>query len=278
MFLLAALAVLTTSILGGELSYAKASAHLAIAHTAQSALSLGEAQLLSALQETVLQNLNAGRPSGSGIDGTYSRSFAGPIVGSNVSYVSYAQINGATSQSGSDDTAQNLQASSLGQEQRFSAVVSVELHGSPPGNVLLAKRSRLLTLRIFSVIPYAIADSARDVATMEDAGGAAEGDPAGTLAEAGDVATPDPNRPDLYHDTAIKVRHQCAGPDTGAVDPGTFGYQWGVSGADAIDSACVPTPPPWAPSPPPPPPAGIGDTFTAKQWGNSNLNQSGWTR
>lgn len=42
MFLLAALTVMTTSILGGELSYAKASAHLAIAHAAENALSFGE--------------------------------------------------------------------------------------------------------------------------------------------------------------------------------------------------------------------------------------------
>ncbi len=278
MFLLAALTVMTTSILGGELSYAKASAHLAVAREAESALTLGEAQLLAALQAAVAANLDAGNAAGDGIDGTFTRSASGAISGSNVTYATYAQINGVTGQSGSSDTAQNVQTSSLGQEQRLSAVVSVELLGAPPGNALLAKRSRLVTIRIFSVAPYAAVDSARDVATMDDTGGAAEGDSAGTLAAPGDVTTPDPSQPDLYHDTTIKVRHQCAGPDTGGTDPGTFGYQWGLGGAPAVDSACVPTPPPWAQSPPPPPPPGLGDTFAAQQWGNSNLNQSGWTR
>jgi hypothetical protein len=278
MFLLAALTVMTTSILSGELSYAKASGRLALAQAAENALSLGEFEFLWALRETVLNNLDAGRLAAAGIDASYAhRSGPNALTGSNLSYSSYEQINGTTAQSGSNDEALNLQTSTLGQEQRFSAIVSIELHGANAASALLAKRSRLLTLRVFSVPPFAIVDGVRDVATADDATGAAEGDPAGIPAAPGDVATPDPARPDNYRDTTIKVRHQCAGPDNGA-DPGTFGHQWGLGGAPGIDSACAPTPPPWATSPAPPPPPGNGDTFAARQWGNSNLNQSGWTR
>jgi|GEM_PF-2327304 hypothetical protein len=278
LFLLAALAVMSTTLISGQLSSERASARLRLAHAAEDALSLAESQLLSALQDSVVTNLDAGRTASAGIDGSYvRRTPLTALAGTRLSYASYEQIDGATTQSGNNDVAQNVQTSSLGQEQRLSAVLSIELHGAAPAYALLAKRSRLLTLRIFSAEPYAIVDATRDLATAEDATGAAEGDPAGRPAAPGDATTPDPAQPDSYHDTTIKVRHRCAGPDTGGVDPGTFGYQWGNGGSPAIDSLCAPTAPPWATSPAPPAP-GDGDAFATRQWANSNANQSGWTR
>jgi hypothetical protein len=280
-FLLAALMAVATGILGGEFSYAKTSQHLGIARAAQEATSLAQAQLLAALAGTVQSNLQSGLPAATGIDASFTRQT--PLTqepGSTLWYSTYEQINGTTNETAAQatDTAANLQASTLGQEQRLSSVVSIEIHGAAPASPLLAKRSRLLTLRIFSVPPFAIVDGSRDLATADDETGAAEGDPAGTLAAPDDATTPDPARPDDYHDTTIKVRHECAGPDTGGVDPGTFGYDWGTGDTPAVDSLCDPTPPPWATSPAPPPPPGIGDTFATQSWGNSNLNQTGWTR
>ena len=84
-------------------------------------------------------------------------------------------------------------------------------------------------------------------------------------------------QPDSYHDTTIKVRYGCAGPDTGQVASGNDGQPWGGSANGAISAPCNPTPPPWA-SGPGPATQGLGDLFTPKPWGNGNTNQTNFSR
>jgi len=277
--MLIALATVGTSMLAGQLAHAKAALNDKVAHAADLAISLGESQLLSALQDTIAANVNAERPVGANIDGTYNQQAAFTrLPGTNLYYAAYEQINGNTSSNGSTttDTAQNLQTSNFAQEQRLSAVVTAQIQSAPPVSAILAKRSRLVTIRIFGVPPFAIIDGSRDVATAAD-DASAEGDPAGVLAQPDDPATPDPAQPDRYHDTALKVRYRCAGPDNAPPDPGTDQKTWGVQNSPAIDEQCNPTPPPWTTSSAPPT-IGDGNAFSTTQWGNANTNSTSWTR
>lgn len=275
--MLSALATLTASLLTAELSAARAARDDAVSAAAETALSLGQAQLLAALAQTVAGNLAAGSPAGAGIDGTFARTTpATQAPGSHLLWNAYEQVDGITTDPfPGPDTAENLQTSALAQETRLSAVVSIEVHGPAPAAALLAKRTRLVTVRLFAVAPYAIVDGSRDLAT-EDASVAAEGDAAGVPALPGDAATPDPTRPGAYRDTTIKIRYPCAGPDTSGPDPGDNGKPWGGS-PGAIDEPCDPTSPPWA-NGPGPPAVGAGDRFTPAPWANSNGDLSGWSR
>ena len=279
LFMFIAIATIGSGMLVEQLARAKAALNDRVAYAADLAISLGENQLLTALQATIAANVSAQRPVGSGIDGNYAQQT--PLVrlpGTNVYYTTYEQINGDTSMSApaTTDTAQNLQTSNYAQEQRLSVVVTAQIQGAPPASALLAKRSRLVTVRIFGVSPFAIIDGSRDVATAAD-DASAEGDPAGVQARPGDPATPDPARPDQYHDTTLKVRYNCAGPDNAPPDPGTDQKTWGVQNSPAIDERCNPTPPPWATSGAPPT-IGDGNAFSTAQWGNANTNTTSWTR
>lgn len=277
LIMLAAVTILSQALLTGELAGARAANRTAVARAADLALSLAQAQLVTALQTSVVANLNARQAAANGIDGTFSTSSAAASEpGTPFWYAASAQVNGVTSVPGTTDQAENLQASEIAQEQRISAVVTAEVYGADPTHPLLATRTRLITLRLFAAPPYAIADGSRALATIDDTPNA-EGDPAGVLAQPTDAATPDPSRPDRYHDTTIKARFNCAGPDNGPPDPGNDGLHWGTGSAPAVDEMCNPAPGPWATGTPVPT-VGNDDALSARSWGNSNTNQSGWTR
>jgi hypothetical protein len=176
------------------------------------------------------------------------------------------QITGSSSPLASPspgpDLAQNLQIDVIN-EQRVAAAVTLTMTGRSSGETM-GSRTRYLTIRVLRLPPYAIVSGVRDYQTVNGRFTAAEGDTGGVPADvemrgaSRDLASPNPNEPDQYRDTTIKIIVEChdvqSRPDPMAANGATQndGLPWGVNSSRAYEAPCVPpiglvTPPPGSP-------------------------------
>jgi hypothetical protein len=187
------------------------------------------------------------------------RSACAPAAGTGCAftYVIRGTITNASApgDAAAGDAAPNLQSSVI-DEQRVSAVVSIELRG-PAATV--ATRTRFLTYRVFATAPYAIVSGSRDIATVNGSAAAAQGD-SGGAAGTGSA------------DTRIHVRLSCRTVTPDVVPlvndqqaPGNDGLPWGNAAGAAYEAPCtIPDAP--------------ADAFRSEHWQNGDTNTSGWTQ
>ncbi len=161
-------------------------------------------------------------------------------------------------------------------ESRLSASVSATLSG--PQGTVVATRTRLLTYRVLSVMPYAFVSGSRDTTTAGGTRTTAQGDTGGLSAPSDSSATdstggqPSIDRAAALHDTRIHVQLTCRTAIVDA-DPkkhndqqpiGNDDLPWGNAAGAAHEAPCLQ-------------PAAPADAFSDTGWTNGNTNASGWT-
>jgi hypothetical protein len=127
-----------------------------------------------------------------------------------------------------------LQTFATVDEQRVSALASAT--ATDPSGAPLAAVSRLVTLRISAVAPYAVVVGVRDPSSAAGGDGA-QGDVGGVAPSAGDDATPNLAEPQRFRDTQIHVLSTCANDAfVGTLRMGT----WWDAGVPAVSVLCDP--------------------------------------
>jgi hypothetical protein len=170
--------------------------------------------------------------------------------------VSLASVSGASSVGQApNDQAVNMQQSYMG-EQRAAVRLEVAVVGKS-GNVV-ARRVRLLTLRVFNADPWVIISGRKEEVAHTSEAGDAQGDTGGLAAQPGDLPAPDPRYPDAYRDTRVHITVLCVNDVAG-----------GNEGSGGVQVSCLS-----APSPAP------VDAFAASPtpWHNGDVaNPGGWS-
>lgn len=186
-----------------------------------------------------------------------------------------ARITGSTAGSQADggtDVALNLQ-SSVVDEQRVSAQVTVRLYARQSQR-MLGSRTRYLTYRVFDSAPYAIVSGVRDGTTINGLASSAQGDTSGTVpapVAAGqnhDNLAPDVGSPELYRDTAVKLRVECTTINSVShlqAPPGNEGTPWGTS-SPGFEMPCAADAP-----------IDLNQLTPRRSWQNGNANPTGWS-
>lgn len=190
------------------------------------------------------------------------------------------------------DTAQNMQGNVIN-EQRVAITLVSTVTSSTTGETM-GSRSRFMTLRVFNAPPYAMIAGSQEVTSLNGELGAAQGDSGGnealtaryqanaTTVQHQDETVPDPQNPDKYRDTSIKVQITCVNLDA---DPNPYNktnkvdkMHWGAGSAPAYEVPCTPTKAysliknvPASPLPIDPL-AVDANNLASKQWTNKDVN------